>query len=227
MFVKHEIAFDATVGNFSVLVLFDCLKVPTTLTIHEFSPLLLAVRWRCNMDGHQGSGTVADGCSRDLAVRWGGCWRGKGSRLLRCKCVTLAFYAASAVCCQTFHWWGINDDPVGWENPLRSGSLVDRRCSSGKSSRLMARNSQGTLVKGEGEKKRAAVWHRHKYMPCDHVIQRLIKAVTVDVRLAVCSLYQNQVVFSLRSLMPVFDLSEYPPVFFPTTRTHAANRGNI
>lgn len=39
MFVKHETAFDSTVGNFSsILVLFDCLKVPMTLTIHEFSP---------------------------------------------------------------------------------------------------------------------------------------------------------------------------------------------
>lgn len=47
---------------------------------------------------------------------------------------------------------GINDDPVGWENPLRGGSLVDRWCSSGKSNRLMARNSQGTLVKTERKK---------------------------------------------------------------------------
>lgn len=75
MFVKHEIPFDSTVGNFScILVLFDCLKVPTTLTIRDFSPLLPAVGWRCNMDGHRGSGTLADGCSRDLAARWGGCW---------------------------------------------------------------------------------------------------------------------------------------------------------
>lgn len=44
---------------------------------------------------------------------------------------------------------GINDDPVGWENPLRGESLVDRRHSNGKSNRLMARNSQGTLVKRE------------------------------------------------------------------------------
>lgn len=44
---------------------------------------------------------------------------------------------------------GINDDPVGWENPFGGGSLVDRQCSSGKSHHLMARNSQGTLVKGK------------------------------------------------------------------------------
>lgn len=66
---------------------------------------------------------------------------------------------------------GINDDPVGWENPLRGESPVDRRHPDGKSSRLMARNSQGTLVKREREEKNESrsLALTHTYMPCDHV----------------------------------------------------------
>lgn len=80
MFVKLGIPFDSTVGSFScVLVSFDCLKVPSTLTPYVTSLLYCwlsdgGVTWTA----HRGSGTVADGCSRDLAVRWGWVLEGVG-----------------------------------------------------------------------------------------------------------------------------------------------------
>lgn len=85
MFVKHEIAFDSTVGD----LLFDCLNVPLTLTIHEFSPLF----WPSDGDV---TWTATRGVAlwlMDAAETWpygvgvgggrveGG---GKGSRILRC-----------------------------------------------------------------------------------------------------------------------------------------------
>lgn len=132
-------------------------------------------------------------------------------------------------------FWDVNVSPLHFKRPLRS---VVRTSTDGEkqwSSWLekilwetdhwwtfgaqlesqTARNSQGTLIK-----KVSAVWHFHKYMPCDHLIQRFIGTVTVDVGLAVCSPYQNQVVggfFPQRALMPAFDLSKYPSVFFPSS----------
>lgn len=156
MFVKHEIAFDSAVGNFScILVLFDCLKVPTTPTIHDFSALWLGVT-PCFLirnlsdggvtatDGHRGSGTVADGCSRlqqRLGCKVGG--GGGGGRDFPDVNVSLSYLMRPrrpVVRPST-------EGNKRWENPLRGGSLVERRRSSGKWSRLTAPTSQGTLVK--------------------------------------------------------------------------------